>query len=389
MIFENSKKITLVNDTINKDDISVLIKWLETFPRLTKGEQTIIFEKEWSKWQGRNYSVFVNSGSSANLAMIYALMLSGRLKNKKVIVPAVSWVTTVSPLIQLGLKPILCDTDKETLGVDIDHLKILIKEHKPSVLLIVHILGFPNEMKEIQELCKENNIILLEDSCESMGSTYNGIKTGNFGLMSSFSTYFGHHFSTIEGGLVNTNDDELYDILLSIRSHGWDRDLSEKRRKELRKQENVHEFRALYTFYYPGLNLRSSDLQAFIGIEQLKRLDINIIKRNKNFKLYQSLIKNDYWKIKEFDNVFVSNFAYPVITPKIKKITKELTRNNIEIRPLVCGSIAKQPFWKNIYGEVPMNFASIVHDKGLYLPNNPEIKEEDIKLICDIVNKNS
>jgi len=381
-------KVKLVNDTINKEDISKLIQWLETNPQLTKGEQTVNFQDAWSKWQGRKYSIFVNSGSSANLAMIYSLIISGKLKNKKIIAPAISWVTTVAPIIQFGLEPILCDADKETLGIDVQHLKKLIKEHNPAALIIVHVLGFPNKMKEILELCNENNIILLEDSCESVGSTYDNIKTGNFGLMSSFSTYFGHHFSTIEGGLINTNDEELYDIILSIRSHGWDRDLPETKRKQLREEEHVSEFRALYTFYYPGFNLRSTDLQAFIGIEQLKRLDNIIKKRNNNFKLYQSLIQNNYWKIQEFDNMFISNFAYPIITDKLENVVSTLTANGIELRPLVCGSIGRQPFWKKFDKKHTslLLFADIVHNHGLYLPNNYETSKDQIEYICNIIN---
>ena len=382
-------KIRLVNDTIDKKDIKDLIEWLGTNPRLTKGEQTVKFENAWSEWQGRNHSIFVNSGSSANLAMLYALILSGRLKNDKIIVPAISWVTTVAPVIQLGLRPIMCDADQETLGVDIAHLEFLITRHKPAAMIIVHVLGFPNKMKEILQLCKDNDVILLEDSCESIGSTYDGIKTGNFGLMSSFSTYYGHHFSTIEGGLINTNDEELYNILLSIRSHGWDRDLPEAKRKELRDKEEVSEFRALYTFYYPGFNLRSTDLQAFIGINQLKKLDAFIQKRNENFKLYQRLIKNRYWKIEEFDNTFISNFAYPIIakTTKFEKLVKALQDNGVEIRPLVCGSIREQPFWKNLGLKAETPVASMIHNQGMYLPNNPQITKEEIEFICNIVNK--
>jgi len=383
------KKINLVNNTISKDNIQNLIEWLNTDPRLTKGEQTVKFENAWSNWQGRKYSVFVNSGSSANLAMIYALMMSGRLRNKKIIVPAVSWVTTVAPIIQLGLEPIMCDADEETLGVDINALRYLITIHKPSVLFIVHVLGFPNKMKEIMELCQENDIILLEDSCESVGSTYDGVKTGNFGLMASFSTYYGHHFSTIEGGLINTDDEEIYNIILSIRSHGWDRDLPENKQKELRIKEQVSDFRSLYTFYYPGFNLRSTDLQAFLGLEQLKKLDESIEKRNKNYLLYQSLIENYYWKIKDFSNTFISNFAYPYITSNkyFNIIIKKLIENNIEIRPLVCGSIAEQPFWKKLnYTKTITPWASIIHNQGLYLPNNPDIEKNEIEFICNIIN---
>lgn len=382
-------KIKLVNDTITPEDIKDLSDWLLTNPRLTKGEKTVEFENAWSKWQGRKYSVFVNSGSSANLAMIYSLMLSQRLKNKKIVVSAVSWVTTVAPVIQLGLDPIMCDADSETLGVDTYRLEEIFKEQEPAALIIVHVLGFPNKMAEITDLCEKYDVILLEDSCESVGSKYDDIKTGNFGLMASFSTYYGHHFSTIEGGLVVTDDEELYNILLSIRSHGWDRDLPESEKRKLRDTEEVTDFRALYTFYYPGFNLRSTDLQAFIGINQLKYLDDIIKIRNKNFKLYHSLVDNAYWKIEEFDNVFISNFAYPLILSKDKfDITvKTLQENGVEIRPLVCGSIANQPFWRKLGKYSYMPFADIVHDQGLYLPNNPQITEDEIKFICNIINK--
>ena len=384
------KEIKLINDTINKSDISDLIEWLGTNPRLTKGQETVKFEREWSKWLGRKYSVFVNSGSSANLAMVYAWILStGSLRNKKIIVPAVSWTTTVTPAIQLGLEPILCECDRDTLGMDIENLKELIKEHQPSALMLVHVLAFPCKMDEIIKLCEENDIILLEDSCESIGSTYKGIKTGNFGLMSTFSFYYGHHISTIEGGMISTDDKEIYDLLLSIRSHGWDRDFEKEKQNEIRAEHDVDDFRALFTFYYAGFNLRSTDLQAFIGLNQIKKIDNFSETRNKNFKLYDSLIQNNFWKVKNDENCFYSNFAYPVITPKIVELVKELQENKIECRPLVCGSIGLQPFWKKEYGEVNFEFANQVHNYGLYLPNNQDITEDEIRFISEIINKHT
>ena len=152
------KKISLVQDTITENNLNNLINWLSTNPKLTKGDLTPIFEKEWSDWLGVKYSVFLNSGSSANLAMIYSLMLSNKLKNNKIIVPSVSWVTTVTPAIQLGLEPIMCDCDEDDLGLDINHLKELIKEHDPSSIILVHVLGVPNKLEEIIELCEKNNI---------------------------------------------------------------------------------------------------------------------------------------------------------------------------------------------------------------------------------------
>jgi CDP-6-deoxy-D-xylo-4-hexulose-3-dehydrase len=240
--------IKLVKDTIDSQDINNLIEWLKTNPKLTKGELTVEFEKQWSEWLGVKYSVFVNSGSSANLAAIYSLLLSGKLKNNKIVVPAVSWVTTVTPAIQLGLEPIMCECDEKNLGLDIAHLESIIKNENPSAIILVHVLGLPNHMDEIVKLCKENNVLLVEDSCESIGSKYNDKMIGTFGDMSTFSFYFGHHMSTIEGGMISTNDEDLYHILLSIRSHGWDRDLPSEKQSELRKKYNIQNFRSLYTF---------------------------------------------------------------------------------------------------------------------------------------------
>ncbi len=336
--------IKLVKDTIDFNDIKKLISWLEKNPKLTKGDYTIKFEKEWSKWLGIKYSVFVNSGSSANLAAIYSLILSGKLKNNKIVVPAVSWVTTVTPAIQLGLKPIMCDCDKDNLGLDVNHLKQIIKEENPSAIILVHVLGYPNHMTKIIELCKEHDILLIEDTCESIGSSYNNKKLGTFGDLSTFSFYFGHHMSTIEGGMISTNDEDLYHILLSIRSHGWDRDLPIKKQEELRKKYQVNDFRALYTFYYPGFNLRATDLQAFIGLGQLDKLDMIVENRNKNFLRYKNEIKNNFWSITEPNGSFVSNFSYPIITKNIENLVKALNDNNIECRPLICGSINEHPF---------------------------------------------
>jgi CDP-6-deoxy-D-xylo-4-hexulose-3-dehydrase len=285
------------------------------------------------------------------------------------------------------MEPILCECDRETLGIDIDHLRELVNRHKPSVLMIVHVLAFPNKMDEIVKICQENDIILLEDSCESIGSTYKGKKTGNFGLMSSFSFYYGHHMSTIEGGMICTDDLEIYRLLVSIRSHGWDRDLDIEHQKNLRIENNVDDFRALYTFYYPGFNLRSTDLQAFLGIQQLEKIDLFSEIRNRNFEIYHKNIKNDFWKIEKVENCFYSNFAYPIIHPNIKSVVEELRLKRIECRPLVCGSIGLQPYWKNLYGVQNFDFGDIVHNFGLYLPNNQDIKEEEIIKICEIINQ--
>ena len=380
-------KIDLVKDTIDSDDIKKLISWLETNPRLTKGELNVKFEKEWSDWLGKKYSVFVNSGSSANLAALYALLLLGKLRNNKIVVPAVSWVTTVTPAVQFGMEPIMCECDEDNLGLNIEHLKQIIKEHDPSSIILVHVLGFPNHMNEIVELCKEYNIRLIEDTCESIGSEYEGKKLGTFGDLSTFSFYFGHHMSTIEGGMISTDDEELYHILLSIRSHGWDRDLPKSKQIELRKKYNIGDFRSLYTFYYPGFNLRATDLQAFIGLEQLKKLDLIVKNRNLNYQKYHEGIKNNEWKINPPKDSFISNFSYPVITKNIKELVEKLTENNVECRPLICGSINEHPFWYERYGKQDLPISKKVHEYGLYLPNNHQMTVEEIDKVINIVNQ--
>lgn len=376
--------VKLVKDTITNGEIDDLCKWLSTYPKLTKGPLTEEFEQKWSEWQGTKYSVFLNSGSSANLAMLYALKISNRLKNNKIILPCVSWVTTISPAIQFGMEPILCDTDIETLGLDIDCLEKLCKENNPACIMLVHVLGIPNKLKEIKDICKKYDIILLEDSCESVGSVVDNKKTGTFGLMSSFSTYYGHHFSTIEGGFVCTDDFELYEILKSIRSHGWSRDLSEETKKNLQINHDIDDFKNLYTFYYPGFNLRATDVQAFLGINQLKTLDTKNNKRYKNLLKYDELIENSYWKYKP--SGFVSNFAYPIIHPLKSKLVESLLKAGIECRPLICGSMSRQPFYYKKYGFKMYPFSDIIHDYGLYLPNNPDMTDTEIEYVANMVN---
>ena len=379
--------IKLVDDTITQKDLDAVSDWLRSGPRLTKGNLTVQFENAWSEWVGCKHAVFVNSGSSANLAIIYALTLTEKLKNKKIVYPCLSWVTTVAPAIQFGLEPILCDTDRSTLGLDLMHLEVLFKEHKPAALMLVHALGFPNQMKEILSLCEKYGVLLLEDTCETVGSTHGGTKTGNFGFASSFSTYFGHHFSTIEGGFVCTNDTEFCNLLKSIRSHGWSRDLDSVTQKKLQSDYNVDDFRNLYTFYYPGFNLRSTDLQAFIGLRQLEKLDEICEKRNNNYKIYHSLIENNFWKIDDSAFEYVSNFAYPIIHPNKDHIVAALEANDIECRPLIAGNIGKQPFYTSRYGSQNYPFADVIHDYGLYVPNHQNLSLKQIETISHIVNK--
>lgn len=378
--------VHLAENTIDKEDLDYLIEWLKTNPHLTKGLKTIEFEKKWAKYIGTKYSLLVNSGSSANLLMVYALKEMG-LKNNKVIVPAVSWATTVAPVLQLGLEPIICDTDKNTLGVDLDYLEYVFKKYDPSLLIAANILGFPCDYNKINYLCGKYRVQLVEDSCETVGSTYRGLKTGNFGLMSSFSLYFGHHISTIEGGVICTDNDKLYNFLLMARSHGWSRDLPDSEKLALRTKYKIDKFKEFYTFYIPGFNLRSTDLQAYIGLRQIDKLKDIVSSRFKNFEIYQSRLKNSYWKINPPINEIISNFAYPIIHPKRDKIVKALVDNEIECRPLVCGSMSEQPFLKEKCKiEKGLRFSLDVDRYGFYVPNHQFLTGVDIQRICSIIN---
>lgn len=379
-------KITLVRDTIDNNDIDRLVDWLKTYPRLTKGPVTLELEKKYSEWLGRKYSVFVNSGSSANLLMLSALQQGGYLSNNKVVVPSVAWATDLAPVMQLGLKPILCDSNKRDLSADLEHLEKIFKEEMPSALMFVSVLGLVPEMDKVVKLCEDYDVILLEDTCESMGSKYRDTKLGTFGKMASFSTFFGHHISTIEGGFISTDDKDLYDILVSIRAHGWDRDLDTEKQIELQQDWDVSTFNSLYTFYYQGFNVRATDLQAYIGLTQIDKLDDWGVKREHNYLKYQELIKNDHWKPVEELNDFTSNFAYPIIHPKRDEIVEQLEMNGVEVRPMICGSMGTQPFYVKEYGRLELPKVTEIDTYGFYVPNNPHLTGDEIEYICDIIN---
>ena len=374
--------IKLTHDTIDKKD---LINWLKEDKQLTKGELTLEFEKQWSEFIGVKHSIMVNSGSSANLAMIYSLILSKKLKNNKIIVPALCWATTISPVIQLGLEPIIVDVDLDDLTVNLLQLIKVFEQESPACLFLVHPLGFVKNMDLVRNICNEYNVILIEDSCETVGSTWNNKQAGSFGEMGSFSFYFSHHLTTIEGGMVCTNNDTLNDLLLMIRSHGWTRDLEIEKQEKFREKFNIDEFNEKFTFYIPAFNIRSTDLQAMIGLSQLKNLKESVEIRFRNFKFYQEYLKNDFWKIQPVNDI-ISNFSYPIIHPLRNKMVKALYENDIECRPIICGNIAKQPAFKHLKSYSTSN-ADIIHKYGFYLPNHVGINEKDIKKICKIINK--
>ncbi len=386
--------IKLVSDTIDKADIKALTEWLnqDEIPRLTKGEITWELEKKWAKKMGTKYSVFVNSGSSSILLTLATLKETNRLKNLKIVVPSLSWATDVSSPMLLGYDTFMCDCNLKDLSCDLKKLEDLFIKENPSVFILVSPLGLVPKMKEIVELCDKYGVILLEDVCESMGSKYQGQYLGSFGFASFYSMYFGHHLSTIEGGLINTNDEGFYHQLLMMRSHGWDRDLPPNIQKDMRESYGCSDFEGLYNFYLPGMNVRSTDLKEFIGLRAIDKLDGYSSKRRENFKYYIDKLKVNQLQLEEKPNDYVSSFAIPIVHEMREDIVKALMDENIEVRPLIAGNMASKPMWyerQRKLGRVDGNLENceLLDKKGFYVPNHQDLSKKDIDKIVNIINE--
>jgi CDP-6-deoxy-D-xylo-4-hexulose-3-dehydrase len=253
-------------------------------------------------------------------------------------------------------------------------------------MILVSPLGLVPNMEKVVSLCEKYDVVLFEDVCESMGSKYQGKYLGSFGFASFFSMYFGHHLSTIEGGFINTNDEDFYHLLLMMRSHGWDRDLPKEKQEELRKKYKVSEFDSLYNFYVPGFNLRSTDLQAFIGLRSIDKLDNYSKIRNSNFKSYINFINVNELILTEKEGDFVSNFALPIVSKNKKKIIDKLISEGIEVRPLIAGDMSKKPMWYERYGKVSLPNCEKINEFGFYVPNHQDLTTDQIKFISNIIN---
>ena len=351
-------------------------------------EKTREFERVWSKWLGVKYSVFCNSGSSANLLMYAALDSAGRAGNRKIIVPATGWVTTVSPAIQLNWEPLMCEADSDTYGLDADHLHKILKEHRPDTVILVHVLGTPNNMGLIKELQEKFGFQLMEDCCASHGARHQGQLVGTFGVMSSFSFYYGHHMSTIEGGMVCTNDEELYYHLLMLRSHGWLKDLLPAEQERIMAQYGVDPFHSPFTFMVPGYNLRPTDLSAQIGLMQLPKLQQTIKQRVANHRMYQELLDGHFEFARGGPGDLISSISFLTVaqsTEERKEVLKALDANKIDTRIFSAGNLGKHPFWTERFGVFSAPVADRLYHCGFFLPNNQTLQPEDIKFICKVV----
>jgi len=358
----------------------------------TMGNSVKQFEKDFTKFINRKYCVMVSSGSAANLIATAALFYTKNpllKRGDEVIVPAVSWSTTYFPLQQYGLRLKFVDIDLFTLNYDLGALESAITE-KTKMIMVVNVLGNPNNFDVIDNFIKDKNIFILEDNCESMGAEYNGRQTGTFGIMGTFSTFFSHHMATMEGGFVTTDDEELYHILLSLREHGWTRNLPEE---NCVSNKSNDWFEESFRFVLPGYNVRPVEMSGAIGVEQLKKLPLFLKQRRENAKIFVELFKDhpDFIIQKNIDNS--SWFGFSLIiksesTLKRKNVISKLHKNKIDCRPIVAGNFTKNEVMKyfdyEIYNEL-IN-ANYMHDNGFFIGNSQSCLKSELSFLLDILN---
>jgi CDP-6-deoxy-D-xylo-4-hexulose-3-dehydrase len=357
----------------------------------TMGKHVEQFEEEFAQFVGSKYSVMVNSGSSANLLAVAALFYTKNPKLKRgdeVIVPAVSWSTTYYPLYQYGLKLKFVDVDLQTLNFDLEQLEKAITP-ETKLIFAVNLLGNPNDFDTINSLIVDKDIILMEDNCESMGAEFKGKQAGTFGVMGTFSTFFSHHMATMEGGLVVTDDEELYHVLIALRAHGWTRHLP-KENKVANKSDDW--FTESFRFVLPGYNVRPVEMSGAIGVQQLKKLPDFLEKRRENAVQFQELFRNhpDFYIQKDLSNSSWFGFSL-IIKPesKLKRndVVKLLTDNHIDCRPIVTGDFTKNEVLKyfdyEIFGE--MKNAKYLDTHGLFVGNHQIPLTEEINHLYKVL----
>jgi len=382
----------LMHDNFTKSDISAVIKLLKRKKIiLTQSKFVKEFENKWSKWLGVKYSVFVNSGSSANLLTLSLLKILR--KKGEIIVPSLTWVSDINAVIQNNFKPVFVDINPNNLCMSEE--QIIKKINKKTVaVFITHSQGFNCLSLHLISYLKKKNIILIEDVCESHGATFKNKKLGTYGLISNFSFYYAHHMSTIEGGMVCTNDRKIYHLAKMLRSHGMVREIGDKKieNKIIKKYPKLS---PKFIFLHPAYNFRNNEIGAVIGINQLKSLDKNNKVRNKNFKFFLKNLNSLYYRT-NFILSGVSNYAFPLILNKASfksrdKLELVLKKNNIEFRRGNAGggNQLRQPYLKKIIKKNNLkNFKETdhVHFFGYYIGNYPTLSIEKIKKICSILN---
>ena len=387
---QNNFNWPLINDNVSQTDRQVLSDFILSGERLTNGPKVKEFENIWSEWLGTKHSVMVNSGASANyisIAMAKEVMGIG-----EVIVPPLGWVSDLASIAQLGMKPVIVDIDMKNLAITAENIKNVITPDTKAIVLI-HCLGFNGISDEIIKIAKDNNILLIEDCCESHGATYKGQKIGTFGDISLFSFYFGHHITTVEGGIICTDNEKLYNLAKLFRSHGMTREASPEVQEYY--QTNFPELNPLFTFAVAGFNMRSTEINAVLGIEQMKRLDYNIARRTENLNVWLSWLDSSKFYL-DFDVEGSSNFALPLVLQepskeKLKAVCDVLEEEKVEYRLGTAGggNQALQPYLKfynhRVEGELPN--VNYIHHYALYIGNHTELMESQIINLCSKLNK--
>jgi CDP-6-deoxy-D-xylo-4-hexulose-3-dehydrase len=369
-------KYELALSSWDDNEIRAVKKVLDS-NQTTMGECVRKYEQEFARFVGSKYCVMVNSGSSANLLGIASLFYRKKYNLKpgdEIIVPAVSWPTTYYPLYQYGLKLKFVDIDIDTLNYDLTKLREAVTENT-RMIVIVNLLGNPNEFTQIQKIADNKNIILFEDNCESLGAEFNGRQAGTWGLLGTYSSFFSHHISTMEGGMIVTNDEELHQIMLCMRAHGWTRNLPTDNLVTTRKSEN--QFEELYRFVLPGYNFRPIEMMGAIGSEQIKKLPDFLKNRRLNAGYFIDMFKNSQYLFIQKEIGLSSWFGFslilkPAVSIKRKGLIDYLAGKNIEIRPIVAGNFTKNEVLKyfnyELYDE--MRNAEYIDKNGFFVGNH-------------------
>jgi CDP-6-deoxy-D-xylo-4-hexulose-3-dehydrase len=372
-----------------------LAAFILTADRLSMDVECKKFEEKFAQYQQSKYAVLFNSGGSANLAMLQALKNLGKLKEgDKVGFSALTWATNTMPIIQLGMIPVALDCQQNTLNTMSNHLLERLETTNLQALFITNILGFAGDIDLIKQICEARNIILIEDNCESLGTELPEGRTGNFGIGGSFSFFVAHHMSTIEGGMVCTNDDDFAEMLRIVRANGWDRNLTVEQQQKWRTKFGIEsEFQAKYTFYDLGYNFRPTEITGFLGQYQMQFLEENITRREQNYLRIEKVIKEnpDFVYLKHDHITTLSTFAFPLVckTPELRKLyLSKFLEAGVEIRPMIAGNMQEQPFYKKYATDLyDMPGANMMHANGFYCGNYPELLEEDLVVIENLLKK--
>ena len=384
--------LPLMSDNIDKEDVNALIDFLsqDQIPKLTNGPKVVEFENKWGEWLGTKYNLMVNSGASANELTMLALNYIH--DNGEIIIPPLTWISDISSVIFSGFKPVFCDINLKNLSFDIDKLKEAITPNTKAIFL-THVLGINGLTDELLQLCKEKNILLIEDVCESHGTTFKGQKVGSIGFASNFSFYFAHHMSTIEGGMICTNDEHFYQVCRALRSHGMTREITNEDFKHQIIEENP-DLNPDFIFLHPAHNFRSTELNAVIGLSQIKKLDSNNIHRVNNFKYFmERLDSNKYHTDIELEGQ--CNYAFIVVLKensfeKRNNVESTLKEKGIEFRRGLSGggNQLRQPYFKKNYNINYDNFKNVdhIHNFSWYIGNYPTLEQEKINTLINILN---